>query len=108
VRQGLHFLRAELPTIQSDHPGRIDGTIHAALAVIASAAEVGMTANQTALVLGATGGIGGEVARLLLARGWNVRALYRNPDKLSPSQRARSTPRPSSAMSFTTSARTGI
>ncbi|HEX5345018.1 MAG TPA: NAD(P)H-binding protein [Duganella sp.] len=30
-----------------------------------------------ALVLGATGGIGGEVARLLVARGWKVRALNR-------------------------------
>ena len=46
-----------------------------------------MTATRTALVLGATGGVGGEVARLLLARGWTVRALNRNPDKLSPSQK---------------------
>lgn len=38
-----------------------------------------MTDMATALVLGATGGIGGEVARLLLARGWKVRALHRNP-----------------------------
>lgn len=33
--------------------------------------------NETALVLGATGGIGGEVARQLLAAGWKVRALQR-------------------------------
>ncbi|WP_297913206.1 NAD-dependent epimerase/dehydratase family protein [Thiomonas sp.] len=33
--------------------------------------------SNTALVLGATGGIGGEVARLLQARGWTVRALRR-------------------------------
>lgn len=32
---------------------------------------------NTALVLGATGGIGGEVARQLLAAGWTVRALRR-------------------------------
>ncbi|MYM80939.1 NAD(P)H-binding protein [Duganella sp. FT50W] len=32
---------------------------------------------QTALVLGATGGVGGEVARLLVARGWRVKALHR-------------------------------
>jgi nucleoside-diphosphate-sugar epimerase len=35
---------------------------------------------KQALVLGATGGIGGEVARLLLARGWKVRALHRAPE----------------------------
>ena len=34
----------------------------------------------TALVIGATGGVGGEVARTLLARGWRVRALNRNPE----------------------------
>jgi nucleoside-diphosphate-sugar epimerase len=44
--------------------------------------EAHMTNNRTALVLGATGGIGGEVAKLLLTRGWNVRALHRNPDAL--------------------------
>ncbi|MDO1582358.1 SDR family oxidoreductase [Rhizobium oryzicola] len=32
-----------------------------------------------ALVLGATGGIGGAVARRLSDRGWNVRAMNRNP-----------------------------
>jgi nucleoside-diphosphate-sugar epimerase len=37
-----------------------------------------MARNRTALVLGATGGIGGEVARRLLARGWTVRALHRD------------------------------
>src|SRR5262245_27326735 len=51
--------------------------------------EKGMTTNRTALVLGATGGIGGEVAKLLLTRGWNVRALHRNPDTLPA---ARKTP----------------
>lgn len=34
---------------------------------------------KTALVLGATGGVGGEVARRLLAGGWSVRALARKP-----------------------------
>lgn len=33
----------------------------------------------SALVLGATGGIGGQVARTLLQRGWRVRALHRDP-----------------------------
>ncbi|WP_181703665.1 NAD-dependent epimerase/dehydratase family protein [Chthonobacter albigriseus] len=33
---------------------------------------------RTALVLGATGGIGGEVARTLKGRGWTVRALHRD------------------------------
>lgn len=35
------------------------------------------TTNRTALVLGATGGIGGELARQLRAAGWQVRALHR-------------------------------
>ncbi|MGD8690678.1 MAG: NmrA family NAD(P)-binding protein, partial [Gammaproteobacteria bacterium] len=35
-----------------------------------------MTHERTALVLGATGNIGGEVARRLAARGWTVRALH--------------------------------
>lgn len=34
---------------------------------------------RKALVLGATGGIGGEMATVLLRRGWIVRALHRNP-----------------------------
>lgn len=36
---------------------------------------------KTALVLGATGGVGGEVARLLVARGWHVKALHREPQR---------------------------
>ncbi|VXB80339.1 NAD-dependent epimerase/dehydratase family protein [Massilia sp. 9I] len=36
-----------------------------------------MQQQETALVLGANGGIGGEVARQLLAAGWQVRALTR-------------------------------
>ncbi|MFI5012623.1 MAG: NAD(P)H-binding protein [Hyphomicrobiales bacterium] len=38
-----------------------------------------MSKEKTALVLGATGGIGGEMAAKLVARGWRVRALNRNP-----------------------------
>jgi nucleoside-diphosphate-sugar epimerase len=38
-----------------------------------------MEETRTALVLGATGGIGGEVAAALVRRGWAVRALHRNP-----------------------------
>lgn len=34
---------------------------------------------KTALVIGATGGIGGEAAAALLRRGWRVRGLNRNP-----------------------------
>ncbi len=34
---------------------------------------------KTALVIGATGGIGGEVAAALLRRGWRVRGLNRDP-----------------------------
>ena len=47
-----------------------------------------MTGNRTALVLGATGGIGGEVARLLVDRGWQVRALHRDPDRLPAEAKA--------------------
>jgi len=36
---------------------------------------------KVALVLGATGGIGGEVAHALLARGWQVKALHRAPER---------------------------
>jgi nucleoside-diphosphate-sugar epimerase len=38
-----------------------------------------MTQQKTALVLGATGGVGGEVAQCLVARGWKVRGLNRDP-----------------------------
>ncbi len=34
-----------------------------------------------ALVVGATGGVGGAVAERLLAEGWRVRALHRDPDR---------------------------
>jgi nucleoside-diphosphate-sugar epimerase len=37
--------------------------------------------DRTALVIGATGGFGGAVARALTARGWRVRALHRRPDQ---------------------------
>jgi nucleoside-diphosphate-sugar epimerase len=38
-----------------------------------------------ALVIGATGGIGSEVARVSLARGWEVRALHRDPERAGSS-----------------------
>ena len=41
--------------------------------------------DRTALVIGATGGIGGAVASTLLARGWRVKALNRNPDEAAKS-----------------------
>jgi nucleoside-diphosphate-sugar epimerase len=41
-----------------------------------------MGERKTALVLGATGGIGGEVASRLVAAGWTVRALHRDPNRL--------------------------
>jgi nucleoside-diphosphate-sugar epimerase len=40
-----------------------------------------MINERTALVLGATGGIGGEVALALLERGWRVRSVHRNPER---------------------------
>lgn len=42
-----------------------------------------MTEGRKALVLGATGGIGGEMARRLEAAGWQVRALHRHPDQVA-------------------------
>lgn len=39
-----------------------------------------MTTQRIALVLGATGGIGGEMARRLARRGWQVKALTRRTD----------------------------
>jgi nucleoside-diphosphate-sugar epimerase len=54
-----------------------------ALAVASSTMETTMTQQKTALVLGATGGVGGEVARRLVARGWIVKALVRDPAKLA-------------------------
>jgi nucleoside-diphosphate-sugar epimerase len=38
-----------------------------------------MAQQKTALVMGATGGLGGEMARRLIVGGWHVRALHRNP-----------------------------
>lgn len=37
--------------------------------------------NKTVLVLGATGGIGGEMARQLGDTGWQVRALNRGTEQ---------------------------
>jgi uncharacterized protein YbjT (DUF2867 family) len=37
--------------------------------------------NRIALIIGATGGIGSETAKALLAHGWRVRAIARNPEK---------------------------
>ncbi|WP_310540085.1 NAD-dependent epimerase/dehydratase family protein [Phenylobacterium sp.] len=37
------------------------------------------TLDKTALVIGATGSVGGEVAAALLAHGWRVRGLHRDP-----------------------------
>jgi nucleoside-diphosphate-sugar epimerase len=47
-----------------------------------------MTPDRTALVLGASGGIGGEVARRLLSVGWTVRAMHRDPDRVRRSAKA--------------------
>jgi nucleoside-diphosphate-sugar epimerase len=42
-----------------------------------------MMTEKTALVLGATGGIGGAVARALLRQGWQVRALTRDLSRVA-------------------------
>ena len=48
-----------------------------------------MTQTQrTALVIGATGGIGGAIADRLLGDGWAIRALNRDPDKARRSREA--------------------
>ncbi len=41
--------------------------------------EINETEKPIALVIGVTGGIGGEVARALRVRGWQVRGLVRDP-----------------------------
>jgi len=41
-----------------------------------------MKGSKTMLVLGATGGIGGEVAKAALRRGWAVRALNRHAERM--------------------------
>ena len=41
-----------------------------------------MKDNRTVAVLGATGYIGGRLVATLLERGWRVRAVGRNPEKL--------------------------
>lgn len=43
---------------------------------------------RTALVLGATGGVGGAVTRAMLARGWRVCALVRDPARAASAWRA--------------------
>lgn len=40
-----------------------------------------MNGQRLALVIGATGGVGGAVAERLLADGWRVRAINRDPDR---------------------------
>lgn len=47
-----------------------------------------MTTTKKALVLGATGGIGGSVAAALIRHGWQVRGLARNLDKARQTGRA--------------------
>ena len=43
---------------------------------------------RKALVLGATGGVGGETAAALLRHGWRVDAIARDPGKIAPSRSA--------------------
>jgi nucleoside-diphosphate-sugar epimerase len=45
----------------------------------ANESDLAMTHTKTALILGATGGIGGEMAAALSRHGWQINALNRNP-----------------------------
>jgi nucleoside-diphosphate-sugar epimerase len=45
------------------------------------------TQTKAALILGATGGIGGEMAAALSRHGWEIKALHRNPAKAGASTR---------------------
>jgi uncharacterized protein YbjT (DUF2867 family) len=47
--------------------------------------------NRTVLVTGATGKQGGSVVRHMLGRGWDLRALTRDPSTSYPSDRYEST-----------------
>jgi nucleoside-diphosphate-sugar epimerase len=42
-----------------------------------------MTMKAIALIVGASGGVGSETARALLAKGWTVRGLHRDPEKVA-------------------------
>ena len=46
-----------------------------------------MKTNKTMLILGATGGVGGEVAKAALRRGWAVRALNRHAERMTSDRR---------------------
>lgn len=46
-----------------------------------------MKGNKTMLILGATGGIGGEVTHAALRRGWTVRALNRQAQRMGSDRR---------------------
>ncbi len=50
--------------------------------------DTGIT-TRTALVLGASGGVGGAVAEALIARGWTVRGLARDPRRAAEGWRGR-------------------
>src|SRR5689334_5375218 len=50
--------------------------------------EMNANTTRTALVLGANGGIGGEMTRVLLRHGWRVRALARRIPSATEGDRA--------------------
>jgi nucleoside-diphosphate-sugar epimerase len=49
--------------------------------------ESNIHSQKTALVIGATGGVGGAAAKALLAHGWRVTALNRDPERAAKSTR---------------------
>jgi uncharacterized protein YbjT (DUF2867 family) len=53
------------------------------------ASDTSQGQSQSALVLGATGGVGGETAAALVRHGWHVGGMARNPNAAAGANAAR-------------------
>src|SRR5215470_16720591 len=68
--------------LQTDGGAACEGQSYGTIAAIpGQKTEVAMTIQKTALILGVTGGIGGQLSDALLAHGWKVVAMVRDPAK---------------------------